>query len=151
MITQPALHATGRRRVTLCDVPTLPPAHLARDNGSDCPEASIERTPVADHEFGFRTQALHAGAVPDAVHGSRAVPIHQTSSFVFESAEDAANLFALQKYGNIYSRIGNPTVAAFEVLAKHDENYMPPEVADATNGMHFKPEYTEAQLQGAKQ
>ena len=43
------------------------------------------------------------------------------------------------------------TVAAFEVLAKHDENYMPPEVADATNGMHFKPEYTEAQLQGAKQ
>ena len=114
MITQPALHATGRPRVTLCDVPTLPPAHLARDNGTDCPEASIERTPVADHEFGFRTQALHAGAVPDAVHGSRAVPIHQTSSFVFESAEDAANLFALQKYGNIYSRIGNPTVAAFE-------------------------------------
>lgn len=114
MITQPALHATGRRRVTLCDVPTLPPARLARDNGADCPEASIERTPVADHEFGFRTQALHAGAVPDAVHGSRAVPIHQTSSFVFESAEDAANLFALQKYGNIYSRIGNPTVAAFE-------------------------------------
>lgn len=40
---------------------------------------------------------------------------------------------------------------ASEVLAKHDENYMPPEVADATNGMHFKPEYTEAQLQGAKQ
>nr|WP_298986456.1 O-acetylhomoserine aminocarboxypropyltransferase/cysteine synthase family protein [uncultured Micrococcus sp.] len=69
---------------------------------------------MADHEFGFRTKALHAGAVPDAVHGSRAVPIHQTSSFVFESADDAANLFALQKYGNIYSRIGNPTVAAFE-------------------------------------
>jgi len=69
---------------------------------------------VADHRFGFRTQALHAGAVPDAVHGSRAVPIHQTSSFVFESAEDAADLFALQKYGNVYSRIGNPTVAAFE-------------------------------------
>ena len=68
----------------------------------------------APHEFGFRTKALHAGAVPDAVHGSRAVPIHQSSSFVFESADDAANLFALQKYGNIYSRIGNPTVAAFE-------------------------------------
>ncbi|MDO5633732.1 MAG: O-acetylhomoserine aminocarboxypropyltransferase/cysteine synthase [Micrococcus sp.] len=67
-----------------------------------------------DHQFGFRTKALHAGGVPDAVHGSRAVPIHQTSSFVFESADDAANLFALQKYGNIYSRIGNPTVAAFE-------------------------------------
>ncbi len=42
-------------------------------------------------------------------------------------------------------------LVADEVLAKHDENYMPPEVADATNGMHFKPEYTEAQLQGAKQ
>ena len=69
MITQPALHATGRPRVTLCDAPTLHSARLARDNGSDCPEASIERTPVADHEFGFRTQALHAGAVPDAVHG----------------------------------------------------------------------------------
>ncbi|GAA4768849.1 O-acetylhomoserine aminocarboxypropyltransferase/cysteine synthase family protein [Citricoccus nitrophenolicus] len=69
---------------------------------------------MAEHQFGFRTRALHAGAVPDAVHGSRAVPIHQTTSYVFESAQDAANLFALQKYGNIYSRIGNPTVAAFE-------------------------------------
>lgn len=69
---------------------------------------------MAEHEFGFRTRALHAGAVPDAIHGSRALPLYQTSSFVFEDAEDAANLFALQKYGNIYSRIGNPTVAAFE-------------------------------------
>ena len=69
---------------------------------------------MAEHQFGFRTRALHAGAVPDAVHGSRAVPVHQTTSYVFESADDAANLFALQKYGNIYSRIGNPTVAAFE-------------------------------------
>ncbi|MFP3471042.1 PLP-dependent transferase, partial [Micrococcus sp. SIMBA_144] len=69
---------------------------------------------MADHEFGFRTHALHSGAVPDAVHGSRAVPIHQTSSFVFESVEDAANLLAMQKYGHISSRIGNPTVAAFE-------------------------------------
>src|SRR5699024_10998118 len=69
---------------------------------------------LSDHQFGFRTRALHAGGVPDAVHGSRAVPIHQTTSFVFKDADDAANLFALQKYGNIYSRIGNPTVAAFE-------------------------------------
>ncbi|MGO1398634.1 MAG: O-acetylhomoserine aminocarboxypropyltransferase/cysteine synthase family protein [Brevibacterium yomogidense] len=69
---------------------------------------------MSDHQFGFRTRALHAGGVPDAVHGSRAVPIHQTTSFVFKDADDAANLFALQKYGNIYSRIGNPTVAAFE-------------------------------------
>ncbi|NLZ98579.1 MAG: bifunctional O-acetylhomoserine aminocarboxypropyltransferase/cysteine synthase, partial [Micrococcus sp.] len=54
---------------------------------------------MADHEFGFRTRALHAGAVPDAVHGSRAVPIYQTTSYVFETQQDAADLFALQKYG----------------------------------------------------
>ena len=64
--------------------------------------------------FGFRTRALHAGGTPDAQHGARAVPIYQTTSFVFDDADDAGNLFALQKYGNIYSRIGNPTVAAFE-------------------------------------
>src|SRR2546421_12950275 len=69
---------------------------------------------MADRKFGFRTRALHAGGTPDAEHGARAVPIYQTTSFVFEDAADAANLFALQKYGNIYSRIGNPTVAAFE-------------------------------------
>lgn len=67
-----------------------------------------------DRTFGFRTRALHAGTVPDAIHGSRAVPIHQSTSFVFQDTGDAANLFALQKYGNIYSRIGNPTVAALE-------------------------------------
>src|SRR5699024_2261144 len=69
---------------------------------------------MADHKFGFRTRALHAGAVPDAVHGSRAVPIYQTTSFVFETQQDAADLCSLQKYGSIYSRISNPTVAAFE-------------------------------------
>ena len=68
----------------------------------------------AERTFGFRTRALHAGGTPDAQHGARAVPIYQTTSFVFDDAADAANLFALQKYGNIYSRIGNPTVAAFE-------------------------------------
>ncbi len=73
-----------------------------------------EKDVMAEHNFGFRTRALHAGAVPDAVHGSRAVPIYQTTSFVFETQQDAADLFALQKYGNVYSRIGNPTVAAFE-------------------------------------
>ncbi|MGV9193004.1 O-acetylhomoserine aminocarboxypropyltransferase/cysteine synthase family protein [Microbacterium sp. MC2] len=67
-----------------------------------------------EHRFGFRTRALHAGGTPDAATGARAVPIYQTSSFVFDDANDAANLFALQKYGNIYSRIGNPTVAALE-------------------------------------
>ncbi|NDK31499.1 O-acetylhomoserine aminocarboxypropyltransferase/cysteine synthase family protein [Nesterenkonia haasae] len=69
---------------------------------------------TSDHQFGFRTRALHAGAVPDATYGTRAVPIHQSTSFVFKDTDDAANLFALQKFGNIYSRIGNPTVAAME-------------------------------------
>ncbi len=68
----------------------------------------------SQRNFGFRTRALHAGAVPDQVHGSRAVPVYNTTSFVFKDTDDAANLFALQKYGSIYSRIGNPTVAAFE-------------------------------------
>ncbi len=67
-----------------------------------------------ERSWGFRTRAVHAGAVPDATTGSRAVPIHQTTSFVFDDAQDAASLFALQKYGTIYSRIANPTVAAFE-------------------------------------
>jgi O-acetylhomoserine (thiol)-lyase len=69
---------------------------------------------MSERTFGFRTRALHAGGTPDQATGARAVPIYQTSSFVFEDAADAANLFALQKYGNVYSRIGNPTVAAFE-------------------------------------
>ncbi len=69
---------------------------------------------MTDHRFGFRTRALHAGGIPDATTGARAVPIYQTTSFVFQDTADAANLFALQKYGNIYSRLGNPTVAALE-------------------------------------
>ncbi|WP_029137120.1 O-acetylhomoserine aminocarboxypropyltransferase/cysteine synthase family protein [Nakamurella lactea] len=69
---------------------------------------------MSDRSFGFRTRALHAGGTPDATTGARAVPIYQSTSFVFNDTDDAANLFALQKYGNIYSRIGNPTVAAFE-------------------------------------
>ncbi|HEX5116907.1 MAG TPA: aminotransferase class V-fold PLP-dependent enzyme, partial [Pseudonocardiaceae bacterium] len=69
---------------------------------------------MSERTWGFRTRALHAGGAPDPATGARAVPIYQTTSFVFEDSADAANLFALQKYGNIYSRIGNPTVAAFE-------------------------------------
>lgn len=78
--------------------------------------ASIRQKEIMtdEHRFGFRTRALHAGGTPDDATGARAVPIYQTSSFVFDDATDAANLFALQKYGNIYSRIGNPTVAALE-------------------------------------
>ena len=69
---------------------------------------------MSDREWGFRTRALHAGARPDPTTGARAVPIFQTSSYVFEDTDDAADLFALQKYGMIYSRLGNPTVSAFE-------------------------------------
>jgi O-acetylhomoserine (thiol)-lyase len=69
---------------------------------------------VQDHQWGFRTRAVHAGNRPDAATGARAVPIYQTTAYVFEDAADAADLFALQKYGNIYTRIANPTVAAFE-------------------------------------
>jgi O-acetylhomoserine (thiol)-lyase len=67
-----------------------------------------------DRQWGFRTRALHAGGQPDPTTGARAVPIYQSTSFVFEDTTDAADLFALQKYGTIYSRISNPTVAAFE-------------------------------------
>ncbi|MGV8969160.1 MAG: O-acetylhomoserine aminocarboxypropyltransferase/cysteine synthase family protein [Microbacteriaceae bacterium] len=69
---------------------------------------------MPDREYGFRTRAIHAGNIPDAVTGSRALPIYQTTAFVFDDTADAAARFALQKYGNIYSRLGNPTVAAFE-------------------------------------
>ncbi len=70
--------------------------------------------PGEDRTWGFATRAVHAGAVPDAATGARAVPIYQSTSFVFDDTADAANLFALQKYGNIYSRISNPTVAVLE-------------------------------------
>jgi O-acetylhomoserine (thiol)-lyase len=69
---------------------------------------------MTDRPWGFRTRALHAGGLPDPATGARAVPIYQTTSFVFQDTDDAAALFALQKYGNIYSRLANPTVAALE-------------------------------------
>jgi O-acetylhomoserine (thiol)-lyase len=69
---------------------------------------------MADREYGFRTRAIHAGNIPDPVTGARALPIYQTSAFVFDDTADAAARFALQKYGNIYSRLANPTVASFE-------------------------------------
>ena len=67
-----------------------------------------------EKHFGFDTLAVHAGQRPDPVTGARAVPIYQTGAFVFEDTDHAANLFALQRFGNIYSRIMNPTVAVFE-------------------------------------
>jgi O-acetylhomoserine (thiol)-lyase len=67
-----------------------------------------------DHVFGFDTLAIHAGQQPDPATGARAVPIYQTTSYVFDDTEHAAHLFALQRMGNIYTRIMNPTTAAFE-------------------------------------
>ncbi|TMH64313.1 MAG: O-acetylhomoserine aminocarboxypropyltransferase/cysteine synthase [Betaproteobacteria bacterium] len=69
---------------------------------------------MADHLYGFDTLCLHAGHIPDAATGARALPIYQTTSFVFDSADHAASLFNLQTFGNVYSRISNPTVAALE-------------------------------------
>jgi len=63
---------------------------------------------------GFDTLALHAGAAPDPSTGARAVPIHLTTSFVFESSDQAAALFNLERPGHVYSRISNPTNAVLE-------------------------------------
>jgi O-acetylhomoserine (thiol)-lyase len=69
---------------------------------------------VADRRFHPETLAIHAGQIPDAATGARALPIYQTTSFVFDSADHAAALFNLQTFGNVYSRLSNPTVAALE-------------------------------------
>ncbi|HVR88400.1 MAG TPA: O-acetylhomoserine aminocarboxypropyltransferase/cysteine synthase family protein [Candidatus Limnocylindria bacterium] len=74
-----------------------------RDSGDD-----------GTREFGFDTRAIHAGQRPDPYTGARAVPIFQTTSYVFEDPESAAAYFNLQEYGNTYSRIMNPTTATFE-------------------------------------
>src|ERR1700710_2367682 len=63
---------------------------------------------------GFATLAVHAGAQPDPTTGARVTPIYQTTSFVFNDADHAASLFGLQAFGNIYTRIGNPTQAVLE-------------------------------------
>src|SRR5256886_450571 len=69
---------------------------------------------MADRKYGFDTLCLHAGHIPDIATGARALPIYQTTSFVFDSADHAASLFNLQTFGNVYSRISNPTVCALE-------------------------------------
>src|SRR5215212_10599351 len=69
---------------------------------------------MPDRIFDFDTLCLHAGQIPDSATGARALPIYQTTSFVFDSADHAASLFNLQTFGNVYSRISNPTVAALE-------------------------------------
>jgi len=69
---------------------------------------------MADRKFGFETLCIHAGQLPDPATGSRAVPLYQTTAYVFDSPEHAASLFNLQTFGNIYTRIMNPTTAVFE-------------------------------------
>jgi O-acetylhomoserine (thiol)-lyase len=66
------------------------------------------------HTYGFSTLSIHAGASPDPSTGARATPIYQTTSFVFDDVDHAASLFGLQAFGNIYTRIGNPTNAVLE-------------------------------------
>jgi O-acetylhomoserine (thiol)-lyase len=68
----------------------------------------------SNYEYGFDSRAIHAGAAPDPATGARATPIYQTTSFVFDDVDHAASLFNLQAFGNIYSRLTNPTVAVLE-------------------------------------
>ena len=69
---------------------------------------------MSEEEYGFDTRAIHAGAQPDPATGARATPIYQTTSFVFDDTQHAADLFALRSFGNIYTRIMNPTQAVLE-------------------------------------
>lgn len=69
---------------------------------------------MSESSYGIETLAVHAGAVPDATTGARATPIYQTTSFVFDDVEHAASLFNLQQFGNIYTRLTNPTVSVLE-------------------------------------
>jgi O-acetylhomoserine (thiol)-lyase len=75
-----------------------------------------------ERAFGFNTRALHAGYTPEPTTGSRAVPIYQTTSFVFDNPDHAAALFALEQFGNIYTRIMNPTTAVLEQRLASLEN-----------------------------
>src|SRR5689334_25051646 len=79
-----------------------------------------ENTP--DRVFGFNTRALHHGYQPDPTTGARAVPIYQSTSFVFKDSDHAAALFALQEFGNIYTRIMNPTTGVLEERVASLEN-----------------------------
>jgi len=80
----------------------------------DSDDPKQRRTGEAPAEFGFETRAIHAGARPDPVTGARNTPIYQTTSYVFEDVEHAADLFNLQTFGFIYSRLTNPTVSVLE-------------------------------------
>ena len=69
---------------------------------------------MSDNNFSFETLAIHGGQTPDPTTHARAVPIYQTTSYSFDDADHAARLFALQEFGNIYTRIMNPTTDVLE-------------------------------------
>ena len=81
---------------------------------SDSELEALRETEVAPQQQGFETLALHAGQDVDPVTKARAVPIYQTTSYVFDSPEHAADLFGLKQFGNIYTRIMNPTTDVLE-------------------------------------
>jgi O-acetylhomoserine (thiol)-lyase len=85
-----------------------------RDGQLAAPNKRIEFMAEAERTPGFATLSIHAGAKPDPTTGARATPIYQTTSFVFDDVDHAASLFGLQAFGNIYTRIGNPTCAVLE-------------------------------------
>jgi O-acetylhomoserine (thiol)-lyase len=91
----------------------LPPSLAARDLPA-WPLAIWRERAMADHEPGFSTLSIHAGARPDPTTGARVTPIYQTTAFVFDDVDHAASLFGLQAFGNIYTRITNPTTAVLE-------------------------------------
>lgn len=100
----------------------MPDRHDPPSTSSGYDEEPEEPDTHAQRVFGFETRMLHAGHIPDAVTGSRAVPIYQTTSYVFEDTDFAAQLFELKQYGNIYTRINNPTTAVFEERLASLEN-----------------------------
>ncbi|WP_041040583.1 O-acetylhomoserine aminocarboxypropyltransferase [Paramagnetospirillum magnetotacticum] len=90
---------------------------LIRNQAPEAPRAQGRKDrpmPPRNQSYGFETRAIHAGAAPDPATGARITPIYQTSSYVFEDAEQAASLFNLHTFGNIYSRLTNPTVSVLE-------------------------------------
>ena len=70
---------------------------------------------MADHVFQPETLAIHAGQIPDAATGARALPIYQTTSYVFDDVDHAASLFNLHAFGHLYTRVSNPTVSVLQV------------------------------------
>ena len=94
--------------------------------------------------FQFETLSLHAGQRPDPVTGARAVPIYQTTSYVFRDVDTAAALFNLERVGHIYSRISNPTVAVLEERVSALERQRPAKVVLDYASRRRKPKSTNA-------